>query len=33
MPLQDTLDVMWVLEEALDQLGVTMTEATVELGA
>jgi hypothetical protein len=33
MPLQDTLDVMWVLEEALGQLGITMTEATVELGA
>ena len=31
MPLQDTLDVMWVLEEALGQLGITMAEATVEL--
>lgn len=31
MPLQDTLDVMWVLEEALGQLGITMAEAIVEL--
>ena len=31
MPLQDTLDVMWVLEEALGQLGITMAEAPVEL--
>jgi len=27
MPLDDTLDVMWVLEEALGQLGITMAEA------
>lgn len=31
MPLADTLDVMWVLEEALGQLGITMAEAPVEL--
>lgn len=31
MPLADTLDVQWVLEEALGQLGITMAEATVEL--
>jgi hypothetical protein len=31
MPLDDTLDVQWVLEECLDQLGVAMTEAAVEL--
>ena len=31
MTLQDTLDVMWVLEEALGQLGITMAEAPVEL--
>ncbi len=27
MPLSDTLDVMWVLEEALGQLGIAMAEA------
>ena len=31
MTLQDTLDVMWVREEALGQLGITMAEAPVEL--
>ena len=31
MPLADTLEVQWVLEEALGQLGVTMAEAPVEL--
>lgn len=31
MPLADTLDVMWVLEEALAQLGITMAEAPVAL--
>ena len=32
VPLQDTLDVQWVLEEALSQLGgVTPSEGTVEL--
>ena len=31
MTLQDTLDVMWVVEEALGQLGITMAEAPVEL--
>ena len=31
MPLQDTLDVMWVLEEVLGQLGITMAEARVDL--
>ena len=31
MPLADTLDVQWVLEECLGQLGITMTEGTVEL--
>lgn len=31
MPLADTLDVQWVLEEALGQLGITMAEADVEL--
>ncbi|WP_210650412.1 Gfo/Idh/MocA family protein [Nocardioides sp. SYSU D00065] len=31
MPLADTLDVQWVLEEALGQLGVEMAEATVAL--
>lgn len=31
MPLSDTLDVMWVLEESLSQLGVTMSEATLDL--
>ena len=31
MPLADTLDVMWVLEEALGQLGITMAEAPVDL--
>ena len=31
MPLSDTLDVQWVLEEALGQLGITMGEARVEL--
>lgn len=29
MPLADTLDVQWVLEECLDQLGVEMAEGTV----
>ena len=27
LPLADTLDVQWVLEEALGQLGITMAEA------
>lgn len=31
MPLSDTLDVMWVLEEALGQLGIAMSEAPLEL--
>ncbi|CAM3803405.1 Gfo/Idh/MocA family protein [Nocardioides zeicaulis] len=31
MPLEDTLDVMWVLEECLRQLGVPMAEAAVEV--
>ena len=31
MPLSDTLDVQWVLEEALDQLGIQVSEARVEL--
>ena len=31
MPLADTLDVQWVLEEALTQLGITMAEAPVDL--
>lgn len=31
MPLSDTLDVQWVLEEALGQLGITMAEADVEV--
>ncbi len=31
MPLDDTLDVMWVLEEALGRLGITMAEADVDL--
>ena len=31
MPLADTLDVQWVLEECLDQLGIAMSEAPVEL--
>ncbi len=31
MPLADTLDVQWVLEEALAQLGIPMAEAAVEL--
>ena len=31
MPLADTLDVQWVLEECLDQLGIEMAEAPVEL--
>ena len=31
MPLADTLDVQWVLEEALDRLGITMSEARVDL--
>ena len=31
MPLSDTLDVQWVLEEALDQLGIQVSEAQVEL--
>ncbi|MDZ5662821.1 Gfo/Idh/MocA family oxidoreductase [Nocardioides sp. zg-1308] len=31
MPLADTLDVQWVLEECLGQLGITMVEATVDL--
>ena len=31
MPLADTLDVQWVLEEALDQLGIQVSEARVEL--
>jgi predicted dehydrogenase len=31
MPLSDTLDVQWVLEETLDRLGITMSEARVEI--
>lgn len=31
MPLEDTLDVMWVLEECLSQLGIPMAEAAVEV--
>ena len=31
MPLADTLEVQWVLEECLAQLGITMAEASVEL--
>ena len=31
MPLADTLDVQWVLEECLDQLGIAMAEQPVEL--
>jgi predicted dehydrogenase len=31
MPLSDTLEVQWVLEQALDRLGITMAEAAVEL--
>ena len=31
MTLDDTLDVMWVLEETLAQLGITMAEAPVDL--
>ena len=31
MPLDDTLDVMWVLEECLGQLGVAVAEGTVEV--
>jgi predicted dehydrogenase len=31
MPLADTLDVQWVLEECLGQLGITMREAEIEL--
>jgi hypothetical protein len=31
MPLADTLDVQWVLGECLDQLGVEVREAPVEL--
>ncbi|MBL0748624.1 Gfo/Idh/MocA family protein [Nocardioides baculatus] len=33
MPLADTLDVQWVLEESLRQLGIAMTEARVDLDA
>lgn len=31
LPLADTLDVQWVLEEALGQLGISMAEATLEV--
>jgi predicted dehydrogenase len=31
MPLADTLDVQWVMEEALGQLGILMSEGIVEL--
>jgi predicted dehydrogenase len=31
MPLADTLDVQWVLEECLGQLGITMREAEIDL--
>ena len=31
MPLADTLDVQWVLEESLRQLGIEMSEARVGL--
>ena len=33
MPLADTLDVQWVLEEALTQLGIEVSEARVDLGS
>ena len=32
MPLADTLDVQWLLEESLRQLGVELTEGRVDLG-
>ncbi len=31
IPLSDTLDVQWVLEECLDQLGIQMSEGSVEI--
>ncbi len=31
MPLADTLDVQWVLAECLDQLGIEIGEAPVEV--
>jgi hypothetical protein len=31
MPLDDTLDVQWVLEECLDQLGIEVGEGSVEV--
>ena len=31
MPLQDTVDVQWVMQEALDQLGVSPEEGTVDV--
>jgi predicted dehydrogenase len=31
MPLSDTLDVQWVLEECLQQLGISMSEAEISL--
>ena len=31
MPLSDTLDVQWVLEECLGQLGISMSEAEISL--
>jgi predicted dehydrogenase len=32
VPLDDTLDVQWVMQEALGQIGITPTEGTVDLG-
>ena len=32
VPLDDTLGVQWVMEEALSQLGITTAEAVVDLG-
>ena len=29
--LADTLDVQWVLEECLDQLGIQMSEGSVQI--
>jgi predicted dehydrogenase len=31
MPLADTLEVQWIMEEALGQLGITMSEAPIHL--
>jgi hypothetical protein len=32
VPLDDTVDVQWVMQEALEQIGITPTEGTVDLG-